>query len=146
MMDYRKFVEEETLEVRKTGGRDVAISALSGGVYSDYYVHQIDECSRMKGTWPVRAQATRGRHCRGNAVGQSFDTYTLEYTCPDGTKLFHCGRDMSRCHGEFASYAHGTKSCTGTIEFARIFPQSEQAGLKHYVVELQGEARPMDGE
>jgi len=31
------------------------------------------------------------------------------------------------------------------IEFARIFPHSEQAGLRHHVVELQGEASPMSG-
>jgi hypothetical protein len=83
----------------------------SGGVYSDYYIHQIDECSWMKGAWPVRAHATGGRHYRGNAVDQNFDTYAVEYTYPDGTKLFYYGRNMSRCHGEFASYAHGTKGC-----------------------------------
>jgi hypothetical protein len=26
---------------------------LSGGVFSDYYIHQIDELSWMKGAWPV---------------------------------------------------------------------------------------------
>lgn len=96
-------MEEETIEIRKTVGCDVATSALSGGVYSDYYIYQIDECSWMKGTWPVRAHATGGRHYRGNAVGQNFDTYTVEYAYPDGTKLFYYGRDMSRCHGEFAA-------------------------------------------
>jgi predicted dehydrogenase len=80
-------------------------------VYSDYYIHQIDECSWMKGAWPVRAHATGGRHYRGDAVDQNFDTYAVEYTYPDGTKLFYYGRNMSRCHGEFASYAHGTKGC-----------------------------------
>jgi sugar phosphate isomerase/epimerase len=33
----------------------------------------------------------------------------------------------------------------GTIEFARIFSDSEQAGLKHYVVELQAEPSLMNG-
>ncbi len=32
----------------------------SGGVYSDYYIHQIDECSWMKGAWPTEARATGG--------------------------------------------------------------------------------------
>ena len=40
----------------------------SGGVYSDFYIHQIDECSWMKGAWPVQAQATGGRHYRGNSL------------------------------------------------------------------------------
>jgi len=29
----------------------------SGGMYSDFYIHQIDECSWMRGAWPVEAQA-----------------------------------------------------------------------------------------
>ncbi len=81
----------------------------SGGVYSDYYIHQIDECSWMKDAWPVQAQALGGRHYRGDALDQNFDTYSIEYTYPDGTKLFYYGRNMSGCHSEFASFAHGTK-------------------------------------
>lgn len=81
----------------------------SGGVYSDFYIHQIDECSWMKDAWPVSAQALGGRQYRGNNVDQNFDTYSVEYTYPDGTKLFYYGRNMPGCHNEFASYAHGTK-------------------------------------
>lgn len=81
----------------------------SGGVFSDYYIHQIDECSWMKGAWPIRAQAVGGRHFRGNSVDQNFDTYSVEYVYPDGTRLFYYGRNMPGCHNEFASYAHGTK-------------------------------------
>jgi predicted dehydrogenase len=81
----------------------------SGGVYSDYYIHQIDECSWMKGAWPVRAQALGGRHFRGDSLDQNLDTYSIEYTYPDGTKLFYYGRNVPGCHNEFASYAHGTK-------------------------------------
>jgi predicted dehydrogenase len=81
----------------------------SGGVYSDYYIHQIDECCWMKGAWPVSAQAVGGRHYRGNSVDQNFDTYSVEYIYPDGTRLFYYGRNEPGCHNEFASYAHGSK-------------------------------------
>jgi predicted dehydrogenase len=81
----------------------------SGGMYSDYYIHQIDECSWMKGAWPVEAHATGGRHYRGNSVDQNFDNYAIEYTYPDGTKLFYYGRNISGCKGGFSSYAHGAK-------------------------------------
>ncbi len=81
----------------------------SGGVFSDYYIHQIDECCWMKGAWPVEAHGLGGRHYRGNSVDQNFDTYSVEYTYPDGTKLFLDGRNMAGCRDEFASYAHGTK-------------------------------------
>jgi predicted dehydrogenase len=81
----------------------------SGGVFSDYYIHQIDECSWMKGAWPVEAQAIGGRHYRGDSVDQNFDVYAVQYTYPDGTILFYDGRNMPGTHYEFASYAHGTK-------------------------------------
>jgi len=81
----------------------------SGGMYSDYYIHQIDECSWMKGAWPVEAQALGGRHYRGDSVDQNLDSYAIEYTYPDGTKLFYNGRAMSGCKSAFSSFAHGTK-------------------------------------
>jgi hypothetical protein len=81
----------------------------SGGMYSDFYIHQIDECSWMKGTWPISAHATGGRHYRGNSLDQNFDNYSIEYTFPDGTKFFYYGRAMAGCHDEFASYVHGAK-------------------------------------
>jgi predicted dehydrogenase len=81
----------------------------SGGMYSDYYIHQIDECSWMKGSWPIKAHATGGRHYRGDAVDQNFDNYSVEYTYPDGSMLFYYGRNINGCRGGFCSYAHGTK-------------------------------------
>jgi predicted dehydrogenase len=81
----------------------------SGGCFSDYYIHQIDECCWMKGAWPVEAMAVGGRHYRGDSLDQNFDVYSVEYTYPDGTKLFYDGRNMDGCHNEFASYAHGSK-------------------------------------
>jgi predicted dehydrogenase len=81
----------------------------SGGVFSDYYIHQIDECSWMKGAWPVEAHAVGGRHYRRDSLDQNFDTYSVQYTYPDGTKLYFDGRNMAGARDEFASYAHGTK-------------------------------------
>jgi hypothetical protein len=81
----------------------------SGGCYSDFYIHNIDECCWMKDAWPVKAQALGGRHYRGDNIDQNFDTYAVEYTFDDGTKLWLDGRVMTGCHQEFASFAHGTK-------------------------------------
>jgi len=81
----------------------------SGGLYSDFYIHNIDECCWMKDAWPVKAQALGGRHYRGNNVDQNFDAYAVEYTFEDGSKLLLDGRTMTGCHQEFASYAQGTK-------------------------------------
>ena len=82
---------------------------LSGGAVSDFLIHNIDESCWMKNDWPVEAKASGGRHYRGDYVDQNFDTYNIEYTFKDGTKLFVNGRTMAGCHSEFASYAHGSK-------------------------------------
>jgi predicted dehydrogenase len=81
----------------------------SGGCYSDFYIHNIDECCWMKDGWPVQAKASGGRHFRGTAIDQNFDNYSVEYTFADGAKLFLEGRCMRGCQTEFASYAHGSR-------------------------------------
>jgi predicted dehydrogenase len=81
----------------------------SGGAFSDFLIHNIDECCWMKNAWPINAKASGGRHFRGNNIDQNFDTYSVEYTFADGTKLFLEGRNIEGCHQEFASYAHGTR-------------------------------------
>ena len=59
---------------------------LSGGSFSDFFIHNIDECCWMKDAWPVKAQAQGGRHYRGDKIDQNFDNYTVEYTFPDETR------------------------------------------------------------
>jgi predicted dehydrogenase len=81
----------------------------SGGCFSDFYIHNIDECCWMKDAWPVQAQATGGRHFRGDSIDQNFDNYSVEYTFGDGSKFFFYGRCMPGCQDEFASFAHGSK-------------------------------------
>ncbi|MEX0724995.1 MAG: Gfo/Idh/MocA family oxidoreductase [Planctomycetaceae bacterium] len=81
----------------------------SGGAFSDFLIHNIDECCWMKNAWPVQAKSAGGRHYREDYVDQNFDTYSTEYTFADGGKLFLEGRCMVGCDQEFASYAHGSK-------------------------------------
>ena len=81
----------------------------SGGSYSDFLIHNIDECCWMKDAWPVEARASGGRHFRGNFIDQNFDSYSVEYTFGDGSKFLLEGRSMDGCQQEFASYAHGSK-------------------------------------
>ncbi len=81
----------------------------SGGLFSDFYIHQIDETSWMKNAWPVKAQALGGRNYRGDYVDQNFDSYAVEYTYPDGAKLFFDGRTMPGCLNKMSSVVHGSK-------------------------------------
>ena len=94
---------------------------LSGGAVSDFLIHNIDESCWMKNSWPVSCKASGGRHYRGDNVDQNFDTYSMEYTFDDGTKLFVNGRTIPGCYQEFASYAHGTKGL-GVISSASHWP------------------------
>ena len=89
----------------------------SGGLFSDFYIHNIDECVWMKNALPVRAEANGGRHYRGPMVDQNFDSYDVEYTFADGSKFFFEGRTMDGCHNRFASYAHGSKG-SAVISFS----------------------------
>ena len=81
----------------------------SGGCYSDFLIHNIDECCWMKDAWPVKASGSGGRHYRGENVDQNFDHYSVEYTFADGSKLLLNGRNIPGCDEKFASYAHGSK-------------------------------------
>ena len=94
---------------------------LSGGAFSDFLIHNIDECCWMKNAWPVEAKAAGGRHYRGDMVDQNFDVYSVEYTFADGTKLLLDGRTQPGCYQEFASYEHGTKG-SATISFSGHSP------------------------
>jgi len=86
----------------------------SGGCYSDFYIHHIDHLCWMKGAWPVKAQGVGGRHYRkdpnGNDyVDQNFDSYSVEYTFADGTKMYMDGRCMVGTTPIYNSWAHGSK-------------------------------------
>lgn len=93
----------------------------SGGCYSDFLIHNIDECCWMKDAWPVKAMGSGGRVYRGDYVDQNFDTYSVEYTFADGSKLMLEGRNIPGCHDEFASYVHGSKGM-GVISTAGHSP------------------------
>ncbi len=86
----------------------------SGGNFSDFNIHLIDHQCWMKNDWPIKAQALGGRHYKQSSDGvayvdQNFDSYSVEYTYPDGSKFFLDGRCMAGCKNIYSSYAHGSK-------------------------------------
>jgi len=91
----------------------------------------------MKGAWPAEAMAVGGRHYRRDNVDQNFDTYSVEYTYPDGTKLFYYGRCMPGCHDEFASYAHGSKG-SAVISSAAHTPGRTRIYKSQVIPRLKG--------
>ncbi|MBE7498266.1 MAG: Gfo/Idh/MocA family oxidoreductase [Verrucomicrobiaceae bacterium] len=93
----------------------------SGGGFSDFNIHNIDEACWMKNDWPVEVQASGGRSDRGDNVDQNFDHYSCEYTFKDGAKLFLEGRTALNVHTQFATQVHGTKGCA-IVSTAGHFP------------------------
>jgi predicted dehydrogenase len=86
----------------------------SGGCFNDYNIHIIDHLSWMKNAWPVKAQGVGGRHYRiaddGQPyVDQNFDSYGIEYSYADGSKLLFDGRCMTGAANIYSSHIHGTK-------------------------------------
>lgn len=81
----------------------------SGGIFSDYCIHHIDEVCWMKGAWPVKAEAIGGRHFQGKINDQNLDNYAIEYTFADGAKFFYQSRLMKDCHQQFGVFGQGSK-------------------------------------
>jgi len=106
----------------------------SGGAYSDFLIHNIDECCWMKDSWPVMAKSSGGRHYRDGYVDQNFDSYSTEFTFADGTKLYLEGRTIQGCHQEFASYVHGTKG-SGVISESGHAPSHARLFKSHNMVD-----------
>ena len=83
---------------------------VSGELFAEMNIHQIDEICWLKDQWPVLARGIGGRAAATRDHGQGFDSFFIEWTFPDGTKATDGVRWLGgHCFSEFATYAHGTK-------------------------------------
>ncbi len=82
---------------------------VSGGLFSEMDIHQIDEICWIKDSWPVRAHGVGGRAANSTDRSQNLDSYFAEWTFPDGTQGIDVVRYASNCYNHFATYIHGTK-------------------------------------
>jgi predicted dehydrogenase len=87
-----------------------------GGCMSDFNIHIIDHLCWMKNAWPVKAMGVGGRHYQTADDGtpyvdQNFDSYGIEYTFADGSKMLFDGRYMEGTANQYYSFLHGTKGC-----------------------------------
>jgi len=80
---------------------------VNGSFMLDWLIHNLDVCCWVKDAWPVSAQGQGGRQVR-EAADELFDHYAVEYTFPDGTRLFGQGRHMANTWGFFGDVIHGT--------------------------------------
>jgi len=82
---------------------------VSGGLFAEMTIHQIDEVCWLADDLPCRAHGIGGRATQNHDPAQNLDSYHIEYTFPNGSKALVDARYLSQCHNEFATYVHGTK-------------------------------------
>jgi predicted dehydrogenase len=82
---------------------------VSGGLFAEMDIHQIDEICWLKDALPVQAHGIGGRTATNNDCSQNLDSFAIEWTFADGTKATDVVRYVAGCHNEFATYVHGTK-------------------------------------
>ena len=84
---------------------------LSGDHIVEQHVHNLDVCNWIMGTAPASAAGMGGRQMRvGKDYGDIFDHHVVEYTYPNGLKMFSFCRQIPGCDplvGEFAVGSRG---------------------------------------
>lgn len=82
---------------------------VSGGLFAEMNIHQIDELCWIKDAWPVTAHGIGGRAADSADCSQNLDSLSIEWTFADGTKALDVVRWLPKCHEDFATFIHGTK-------------------------------------
>ncbi len=106
------------------------------GRFIELLIHQVDECCWIKDAWPVAAHGLGGRCPNNTSCGQNLDTYSIEYTFPDGTKAQVNYRDIPGCFNDFATYLHGTKRAaqfSGNVHAPTVQTYKDQRVGKDFV-------------
>lgn len=82
---------------------------VSGGLWSEMDIHQIDELCWIKDSLPATAHGIGGRIAGSTDCSQNLDSFSVEWSFGDGTKGYDVVRYIPKCYNEFATYVHGTK-------------------------------------
>ncbi len=82
---------------------------VSGGLWAEMDIHQIDEICWIKGEYPISAHGIGGRAFNNTDKGQNLDSYSIEWTFADGTKAYDYVRYIPKCHNDFATYIQGSE-------------------------------------
>lgn len=83
---------------------------LCGDHILEQHVHNLDVCNWVKGDHPVEANGMGSCHVRDNrGVGQIYDNHFVEFTYPDGTKMYSQCRQQPNTWKQVTQFVHGTK-------------------------------------
>lgn len=89
---------------------------LSGDNICEQHIHNLDVCNWAKDAHPVEANGMGGSQIRvmDNPGGtQIFDHHFVEFTYPDGTKMYSQCRHAKGCFNRVSEYAFGTQGNGG---------------------------------
>ena len=83
---------------------------LCGDHIVEQHIHNLDVANWVKNMTPVSARGQGGRQVRtGIDHGEIFDHHHVEFTYPDGTKLFSYCHHWPQAWSSVSEHAHGTK-------------------------------------
>jgi len=102
---------------------------VSGGLFAEMDIHQIDEICWLKGQLPVAAHGIGGRVANSTDHSQNLDSFSIEWTFPDGTKAYDVVRYIPKCHRQFDTYVHGTKRAaqfSGNVHAGTVHTYKDQ--------------------
>ena len=83
---------------------------LCGDHIVEQHIHNLDVSNWLMRGPPAECQGQGGRQVRtGREHGEIFDHHFVEYTYPNGTKMFSQCRHIPGCWNAVAEFAHGTQ-------------------------------------
>ncbi len=102
---------------------------VSGGLWAEMDIHQIDEICWIKDAYPVSAHGIGGRAANSTDCSQNLDSFSVEWTFADGTKAYDVVRYLPNCYNEFATFINGTKCAaqfSGNIHAGTVHTYKDQ--------------------
>ena len=80
---------------------------LSGGLFIDQTIHNIDVATWFLGQFPTRAIGMGGRAQR--TIGDTYDFQSVDYHYEKGKRMLATGRQIDGCDGNFSEQIYGSK-------------------------------------
>ncbi len=102
---------------------------VSGGLWAEMDIHQIDEICWIKDAYPISAHGVGGRVANSTDCSQNLDSFSVEWTFADGAKAYDVVRYVPNCYNDFSTYLHGTKCAaqfSGNIHAGTVHTYKDQ--------------------
>ena len=94
---------------------------ICGDHIVEQHIHNLDVINWLMDDFPVKAQGQGGRLVRtGKKNGEIFDHHAVEYTYPNGHKMFSFCRHMPKCWSAVTEFVHGANGSAHLSE-GKIF-------------------------